>query len=133
MPCHCSEAVAPRQSEPEEAAVEPELPIALAPAPIPEPEPESEREPEPEPVTIQEPAARPFVEPRLGEWTVGDVERLLADQGPAFPDLREELGFYLDSFRDVAGPDGRISGGVEAVLEDVFRPLLERARSAPVS
>jgi hypothetical protein len=68
--------------------------------------------------------------PRLGEWTLADVERLLAEQGQAFPERLDELSFYLDTFRDVAEPDGRLPGGVEAVMEDVFRPLIDRARSA---
>ena len=44
------------------------------PPPVPEPEPEG-----------------PFVPPRLGDWTVRDVERLLDEQGEAFPDRAEEL------------------------------------------
>jgi capsular polysaccharide biosynthesis protein len=87
--------------------------------PIPEPVPEPPPEPEPE---------GPFVLPRLGEWHLADVERLLAEQGPAFPDRVEELQWYLESFRDVAERDGRLPGGVEAVMEDVFRDLIERAR-----
>ena len=70
----------------------------------------------------------PFVPPRLGDWTVRDVERLLDEQGPAFPDRTEELHIYLDSFRSVADPDGRLPGGVEGVMEDVFRELIERAK-----
>jgi hypothetical protein len=72
-------------------------------------------------------SAGPFRPPRLGEWTVYDVERLLAEQGPAFPDRADELRAYLDSFREVAAPGGRLPGGVEAVMEDVFRDLIERA------
>ena len=126
-----------------------QAPPAPAPAPAPEPEPEPEPEPvavEPEPVAVEPPAAveppvaepeRPaaarFVEPRLGEWTVRDVELLLAEQGDAFPERLDELHVYLATFRDVADPDGRLPGGVAAVLEDVFRDLVERARleSAP--
>lgn len=94
------------------------------PEPLPEPPPEPEPRPQPEP-------QRPFVLPRLGEWRLADVERVLAEQGPAFPDRVEELRWYLASFRDVAESDGRLPGGVEAVMEDVFRDLIERARSAP--
>jgi len=65
----------------------------------------------------------------MGEWTLADVERLLAEQGPAFPDRLDELSYYLESFREVAEPDGRLPGGVEAVMEDVFRDVIERARS----
>jgi capsular polysaccharide biosynthesis protein len=98
--------------------------LGKAPAPAPDPEPVPVPAPDPEP----EPAG-PFVPPRLGEWTVHDVERLLAEQGPAFPHRAEELRGYLDSFREVAGPDGRLPGGVEAVMEEVFRDLIERDSS----
>jgi len=99
--------------------------------PLSSPEPLSEREPvvKPEPVAVPEPVvpAR-FVEPESGEWTIADVERLLAQEGPSFPQLVEELGWYLDSFRGVAGPDGRLPAGVEAVIEDAYGPLLARVR-----
>jgi capsular polysaccharide biosynthesis protein len=70
----------------------------------------------------------PWRLPRSGEWTVADVEQLLAQQGDAFPERREELEAYVDSFRSVAAPDGRLSGDLEQVIEDVFGPLIERAR-----
>ena len=82
-------------------------------------------EPEPEPVSTG-----PFVLPRLGEWTIADVERLLAQEGPRFPERVDELGWYLDSFRGVVGSDGRLPGGVEAIVEDVFGDLLARAAAA---
>ncbi len=81
--------------------------------------------PEPEP----EPAVS-FVQPYPGTWTVADVERLLAEQGPAFPERQEELSVYLESFRDVAGPDGLLPVGVEVVVEDVFADLIASARTA---
>ena len=85
----------------------------------------------PEPVALSEPPPAaptgPFRKPSFGEWTVADVERLLAEQGDAFPELREELDIYLDSFRSVAGPDGRLPGDVDLVIEDVFAPLIDRA------
>ena len=74
------------------------------------------------------PTTGPFPLPRSGEWTVADVERLLAEQGDAFPERRDELEVYLDSFRSVAGPDGRLPGDLELVIADVFGPLIERAR-----
>ncbi|HUH15111.1 MAG TPA: hypothetical protein VML35_04440 [Gaiellaceae bacterium] len=103
-------------------------PAAAIPGPVAQPAPPPEPEPEPVPVPTG-----PFVEPRLGEWTLRDVELLFAEQGPAFPDRVAELGFYLDSFRDVAGPGGSLPGGVEAVVEDVFRDLIARARSTSAS
>jgi hypothetical protein len=59
---------------------------------------------------------------------VADVERLLAEQGPSFPERREELELYLQTFRGVASPDGRLPGDVDLVLEDVFGALIARAR-----
>jgi len=73
-------------------------------------------------------ASAAFRVPRSGEWTVADLERLLAEQGDAFPDRRDELEVYLESFRSVAGPDGRLPGDLELVIEDVFGPLIERTR-----
>ncbi len=75
------------------------------------------------------PSTRPVpITPPPAEWTVSDVERLLDEQGDAFPERREELEVYLDSFRSVAGADGRLPGDLELVIEDVFGPLIERAR-----
>lgn len=124
-------------------------PVRARPAPVPVPilvpaaEPLSGPEPVLEPVVVPEPAVVPepvaepepvastsFVEPDSGAWTVADVERLLAQEGPAFPELVEELGWYLDSFRGVAGANGRLPVGVEAVIEDAYGPLLARTRSA---
>jgi len=90
------------------------------------PAPQPRAEPVAEPTT--EPASATFVLPRSGEWRVADVERLLAEQGPAFPEQREELAIYLDSFRTVAGPDGRLPGDVDLVIEDVFADLIARSR-----
>lgn len=83
-----------------------------------------------EPVARAEPAPAvgPFVVPRFGEWAVADVERLLLEQGDAFPEQRQELEIYLDSFRSVAGPDGRLPGDVGLVIDDVFAALIERVR-----
>jgi len=109
------------------------LPTVFAPAPpAPEPvaaavtvqEPVAAPEPEPEPEPV---STGPFVQPRLGEWTIADVERLLAQEGPRFPEQLDELGWYLDSFRGVAGPEGRLPGGVETIVEDVFADLLASA------
>jgi capsular polysaccharide biosynthesis protein len=86
-------------------------------------------QPPPEPARVPtEPVSSPFALPRFGDWRVADVERLLAEQGPAFPEQREELEIYLDSFRTVAGPDGLLPGDVDLVIEDVFADLIARAR-----
>ena len=118
------------RAAPRAAPVPPPAPTpAAAPAAPPEPLQALEPEPQPPPQPEPEPAG-PFVLPRLGEWRVADVERLLAEQGPSFPDRVDELRWYIETFREVAESDGRLPGGVEAVMEDVFRPLIDRARSA---
>jgi capsular polysaccharide biosynthesis protein len=110
-----SQRPAGRAAEGAPASAASEVPVAPAePAVLPEP--------------AQAPATGPFRKPGFGEWTVADVERLMAEQGDAFPDRREELEIYLDSFRGVANPDGRLPGDVDLVIEDVFAPLIERAR-----
>ena len=108
----------------------PPRPARKPPAPEPAPQP-AVGAPEPAPVTAA--AAGPFVQPRFGEWTLADVEQLLAEHGAAFPERREELEIYLESFRGVAEPDGRLPGGVELVIEDVFAPLIARARTTSAS
>jgi capsular polysaccharide biosynthesis protein len=105
----------------------------------PEAEPTAEREPAVEPAREVEPPPLPepqpesagsFVHPTPGTWTVADVNRLLVEQGQAFPERLDELSFYLESFRGVAGSDGRLPVGVEVVIEDVFADLIASARSA---
>ncbi len=118
----------PVRARPSPAAAPIVVPLA-EPLSGPEPVLEPVVLPEPEPVAAPEPvASAPFVEPVSGEWTIADVERLLAQEGPEFPELVEELGWYLDSFRGVAGAGGRLPVGVEAVIEDAYGPLLARAR-----
>ena len=106
-------------------------PVRALPAPVPILVPAAEplSRPEPEPAAEPEPVvpAR-FVEPDTGEWTIADVERLLAQEGHSFPELVEELGWYLDSFKGVADEGGRLPVGVEAVIEDAYGPLLARTR-----
>jgi capsular polysaccharide biosynthesis protein len=84
-----------------------------------------------EPLTHPAPATGPFTPPRFGVWTVADVERLVAEHGDAFPERREEIEIYLDSFRSVAGEDGGLPGDVDLVIEDVFAPLIDRAAGRP--
>jgi capsular polysaccharide biosynthesis protein len=76
-----------------------------------------------------QPATGPFVMPGFGEWTIGDVERLLAEQGDAFPERQEELQIYLDTLRSVADAGGRLYGDVDLVIEDVFGDLIARSGS----
>jgi capsular polysaccharide biosynthesis protein len=83
------------------------------------------------PGTVPPPAPpQPFALPRLGEWTIGDVERLIAEHGASFPEQREELESYVDALRAVAGPDGSLPGDVDLVIEDVFADLIARSGSS---
>jgi hypothetical protein len=107
------------------AAPGPEPKAAPASEPEAEREPELEPEPEPKPVSTG-----PFVRPRLGEWTIADVEHLLAQEGSRFPDRVDELAWHLETFRDVAEEDGRLPGGVDIIVEDVFGDLIASAESS---
>jgi len=91
-----------------------------APAPVP-----AAAVPQPAP----EPPQATFVRPEPGAWTVADVELLVAAQADDFPAQREEFDVYLASFRDVAGPDGRLPGGVQGLVEEVFAGPIEAART----
>jgi capsular polysaccharide biosynthesis protein len=106
-------------------------PVTAAPPPPPaaerelaEPDVERRPEPAPEPEPVR---TGPFVKPLLGEWTIADVELLLAQEGSGFPDRLDELSWYLGTFRDVAEEDGLLPGGVDIIVEDVFKELIERA------
>ncbi len=118
----------PRSPRQPRAPKAPPAPRSQTPGPAPAPAPAPVAAAQTEPPPAQPPATGPFTLPRFGEWTVGDVERLLAEQGDAFPEQREEFELYLDTFRTVAGPDGRLPGEVDLVIEDVFADLIERAR-----
>lgn len=95
------------------------------------PEPAQPQPPRPEPAAAPPapaaPSSGPFAHPERGEWTVADVERLLAEHGDAFPERRAELELYLESFRQVAAPDGRLPGTVEDIVEEEFAALIARA------
>ncbi|MGH3072787.1 MAG: hypothetical protein ACRDNB_11035 [Gaiellaceae bacterium] len=104
-----------------------EAPAAAEPVPTPIAAPVEPTTVAPPLEPAREPAG-PFVLPDTGEWTVADVERLVREHGAEFPERAEEIGFYVESFHDVAAPDGRLPVGVESVLEDVFGPLIARAR-----
>lgn len=101
------------------------------PVPGPEPERAAQPAPQPEPKPEAEPViSGPFVRPRLGEWTIADVERLLTQEGPRYPDRVAELAWYVETFRDVAEADGRLPGGVDIVVEDVFGDLIASAAAS---
>jgi capsular polysaccharide biosynthesis protein len=107
------------------------LVIAASFRPPPPPAPGSAaaaKPPVPAPAVAPEPASVPSGQSGFGEWTLGDVERLVAEHGSSFPDQREELELYVATLRGVAGPDGRLPGDVDLVIEDVFADLIARSR-----
>lgn len=70
-----------------------------------------------------------FVMPGFGQWTIADVERLVAEHGDAFPERREEIELYTETLRSVAGPDGHLPGDLDLVIEDVYAELIARSGS----
>ncbi len=70
-----------------------------------------------------------FVPPEPGAWTVADVEALVAARADDFPAQRQDFDVYLASFREVAGPDGRLPAGVQGLVEEVFADPIEAARA----
>ena len=74
------------------------------------------------------PSRAAFVRPEPQAWTLADVEALVAEQGAAFPERREEFDVYLASFRDVAGEDGSLPRGVQVLVEEVFADAIEAAQ-----
>lgn len=127
--------VAPAIDRPTIAAVPaPVAPEPVAPAPQP---PEPDRSPPsasvpppvaPPPPRAPEPARMSFVRPAWGEWALVDVERLLAEGG-GNPERNEELGVYLASLREVAGPEGQLPRGVQGLVEEVFGELADAQRA----
>ncbi len=87
-----------------------------------------------DPESVPTPAAAerdtgPFEMPGFGQWTIGDVDRLVAHYGDAFPERREEIELYTETLRSVAGPDGHLPGDVDLVIEDVYADLIARSGS----
>jgi hypothetical protein len=116
---------------PRAPVVRPRTPAAVAvdsdPGPVP-------AQPGPVPGTVPTPAAAEatghFQMPGFGQWTIGDVDRLVAEHGDAFPERREEIELYTETLRSVAGPDGHLPGDVDLVVEDVYAELIARSGSA---
>lgn len=109
----------------------PRAPVVRTPGPPASAAAGSDPGSDPGSVPASEPAPPPasglFVMPGFGEWTIADVERLVAEHGDAFPERREEVELYVDALRSVAGPGGRLPGDVDLVIEDVFAELIARS------
>jgi hypothetical protein len=62
--------------------------------------------------------------PARNGWTLGDLERLVRDRGPDFPDRTAEWDAYLFYLRDYSGADGRLPESFRPLVEEVFGQLL---------
>jgi hypothetical protein len=106
----------------EEAVANREQEAVLPPAPAPPvmeaPEPVAPVPDLPPPEPIAAPAAA-----RNG-WTLDDLERLVRDRGPNFPERTAEWDAYLFYLRDYSGADGRLPENFRPLVEDVFGQLL---------
>jgi O-antigen ligase len=120
--------------EPELEAVEPvveEAPRTAPVAPPPPPEPEAVEEPEPEPEPeLQEPPGAFEAALRGGLWHLATLERLNEVYGAQEPERADERGYYVYYLADFTDEDGYLDTSFNAVVEDVFGELIERARAA---
>ena len=72
----------------------------------------------------------PGDEPALAQAAAAaaDLFHSRAVAEPAIANLRlDELNWYVESFRGVAEENGALPGGVDFIVEDVFKELIERA------
>ena len=103
----------------EKAAATREQPSDPRPAPPP---------PVPEPVASEasQPPVVPTVVPAAARngWTLDDLECLVRDRGPAFPERTAEWDAYLFYLRDYSGVDGRLPENFKPLVEEVFGELL---------
>jgi len=60
-------------------------------------------------------------------WSLGELERLVEDNGSDHPELVEEWRYYLLYLRDFAGPGGRLPGSFDALVAEAFGDLLRAA------
>jgi capsular polysaccharide biosynthesis protein len=109
--------LAERQRELDKRAVASAPP---APAPVvetPQPEPEvAVPAPQPEP-------SSPTAERPRG-WNINDLDALVSAKGDAHPAHVEEWRAYLFFLRDHASADGELPGQFNALIEEVFAPLV---------
>ncbi len=111
------------------AAAEPPAP-AQPPAPAPPPLPapvapvEVARAPSPAP-----PPGAPLVETDGGPgWHLAELERLVAEHAPRYPDRVDEWNSYLFYLRDYADAAGRVPDRFDWLIEETFGELLAAVR-----
>jgi O-antigen ligase len=101
-----------------QAQAQPQAPTAAAPVAQP---------PLPPPVA-QTPVAEPPAAPaEIGAWPLTELERVVAERGSEHPDLVDEWRYYLRYLRDFSNPDGTLPASFDALVDEVFAPLLDRA------
>ena len=112
-----------RVIQPARVTPEPPAPAPRASGSEPQAHPEpgpAAPEPEPEPVAVAEP----------GDWNLAELERLVREHAHAYPERAEEWGYYLESMRGFAGPDGRLPTTLDWLVWDTFGDLLGRPPSS---
>jgi capsular polysaccharide biosynthesis protein len=93
---------------------EPRPPPPAAPSPPPAvPPPAPKPPPEPEPALRSE-----------GAWNLNALRRLVEEHGAEHPERLDAWNTYLFFLRDHAGPDGRLPGSFDALVEEEFADLL---------
>lgn len=89
---------------------------------------EQESDPPPTPpapvAEAPEPAAPIAAPAARNGWTLDDLERLVRDRGPDFPERAAEWDAYLFYLRDYSEADGRLPENFRPLVEDVFGQLL---------
>jgi hypothetical protein len=86
-------------------------------------EAEAQQEPEPEPEP--EPAA-PLPEGEYSDVELDELERLVRANRDEHPELAESWEFTLYHLREYADVDGRLPLTFDAMIDEVFGPLLDR-------
>jgi hypothetical protein len=121
--------------EPEEAPLEPEMPVVAVAEPEPEPEPEAEPEPEPEPapppVPPGEDGAAVVELPLRGgprEWNLWDLERRARERHGQDPYRDEEWSALFVYLREYASPDGMLPADFDDLVRSSFGELLSAGR-----
>jgi capsular polysaccharide biosynthesis protein len=99
------------------ATAPPPPPPAPAPAPV-----APAAEPERVPVEPKRPPRS--AEPRIGGWNINELDALVTAKGDAYPAQVEEWHAYLFFLRDHASVDGTLPRQFDALIEEVFSPLV---------
>jgi hypothetical protein len=107
--------LAERQAAQEAAASEPER--------IPEAPPAAERVQAPEPAPVPAGAA-PAAAVDPGPWNLNDLQRLVVQHSPEYPERVDEWESYLFLLRDYADANGRVPSQFDWLIEDTFRELV---------